>query len=418
MARVLLLPLLLALLANAPSYAGDGDAERNFISALEQALAKGVPSVSAALATRQGVIWADAVGYADLQTKSRANTAYLYGIGSITKTFVACVLHQLVDEGKLDLDATPRDILGEPLTAGIPNADRASIRQLLNHTSGIPSWELDPEWIRRGRGADIEIGRIWSKTEPLEYVRGERSLATNAPGAAFAYSNTNYTLLGLVIEKITGLDALAAIRQRILVPLGLSEIKLEGFEPIERSRMPARYHFATGDFVRTAGLHPSFRRVAPGLIDVSPSNLSTEWTAGGMVATARDLAEYARALRSGAIVGPAGLRRMLAFEHLGETQVGSGLFRQQIGKDVLIGHSGNVLGFSAYVGWLESEDLIIVLQSNAGTMHAGKSSFSMSRLIEQPRFIQAAKALALELSPASLAPMQETSSPPPTTSNR
>ena len=376
-------------------------AEDALIAVLSRASARHrLPGISAAIATRQGVIWTGAVGFADLETRARANEAYLYGIGSITKTFVACIVQRLIDEQKLSLDATAMDILGPGILAGIPNTDRATIRQLLNHTSGIPTWEFDIDWIRRGRGAEMVPGRIWGKAETLDYVRGARHAATNEPGAGYAYANTNYTILGLVVEKVTGRDVIDLLHAELLEPLGLTNIRLEGFEPIDPLRVPARYHYDTPQFRRDAGLHPSFRVVAPGLLDVSRSNLSTEWTAGGLVATARDLAEFTRALRDGAVVGPAALSRMTSFTPTGEPgeEAGQGLFRERIADGSLIGYDGGVLGFGAVMGWLEHEDLIIVVMTNVGSMHAGDAAYYPLRLLRSRSFMRAARHLAIELS--------------------
>jgi D-alanyl-D-alanine carboxypeptidase len=359
-----------------------------------------LPSISAAIATRQGVIWTGAVGYANLETRSRANAAYLYGIGSITKTFIACIVERLVDQGRLSLDATAADILGPEVTAGIPNADRATIRQLLNHTSGIPTWEFDAEWIRRGRGADSAPDRIWGKAETLDYVRGARHPATDAPGKSYAYANTNYTLLGLVVEKITGRDIVDVMHNDLLTPLGLADIRLEGFEPIDPLRISARYHYDTPEFRRTAGISPAFHLAAPGLIDVSRSNLSTEWTAGGLLATARDLAAFTLALRDGRVVAAATLARMVSFGPTGDAgeEVGQGLFHERLADDWLIGYDGGVLGFGAVMGWLEHEDLVAVIMTNVGMMHTGEAWYPL-QLVRSKAFVRAARRLALELSP-------------------
>ncbi len=105
--------------------------------------------------------------------------------------------------------------------AGIPNAARASVRQLLDHTSGVPSWEFDPEWIRHGRGSAMDVSHLWGKTEALNYLKSGRDKATNEPGLGYGYSNSNYTLLGLIIEKVTGRDAVLEIHERLLRPRGI-----------------------------------------------------------------------------------------------------------------------------------------------------------------------------------------------------
>lgn len=405
MRRFVTIFLLIAagLLPEAGSCAGN-EAESALRAELERSLDQGLPGITVALATRQGVVWMGSAGYANIETHAPAHAGYLYGIGSITKVFVACVIQQLADEGRLDLDATARDILGDAVVGDIPNAGQATLRQLLDHTSGIPTWEFDADWIRRGRGATLLTERPWRKDEPLDYIRHGRHPATNAPGAAYAYSNSNYTILGLVIEKVTGHEAVREIHERVLAPLGLTDIRMEGFEPVDAARIPARYHYNTADFRRDAGLHPSFRPVARGLIDVSASNLSTEWTAGGLMATARDLAVFARALRDGALVGPQGMQRMLAFIPTRDaddpgSEVGQGLFRERLEGATLIGEDGGVLGFGAVMGWLEQDDLVIVVMTNVGSMHAGEAAYYPLKLVKSARFLRAARRLADSLSP-------------------
>lgn len=383
------------------SLAWASDAERVLRAELSKGLAHGMPSITFAIATRQGIIWSEALGYADLMSRSRAHPGYLYGVGSITKMFVACVIEQLIDEGRLNLEATGRELLGGETVAGIPNADRATVRQLLDHTSGVPSWEFDAEWIRHGRGAAMNVDHIWGKTEALDYLRSGRDEAANEPGAGYHYSNSNYTLLGLIIEKVTGHDAVLEIRQRILVPLGLTDIRFEGFEPVDAARVPSRYHFGTEEFLRDAGMNPSFRRIDRRLIDVSRSNLSSEWTAGAVLATAADLALFARALRDGLIVAPAGLKRMQTFNPTDDKDedMGQGLALDRYGREELIGYTGNVLGFGGAVGWVPDQDLVIALMTNVGAMHAGEAAYYPEKLLKDGRVIAAARALARELAP-------------------
>jgi D-alanyl-D-alanine carboxypeptidase len=127
---------------------------------LDQAVSAGVPGITAAVATSQGVVWTAASGIANLAIGERMRSDMLLGIGSITKTFVAVVILQLIEEERLRVDQTAKHILGTAVD-GVPNADTATVAQLLNHTSGIPSWEDDPTWIRHGRGDLIEVSRIW-----------------------------------------------------------------------------------------------------------------------------------------------------------------------------------------------------------------------------------------------------------------
>lgn len=167
-------------------------------------------------------------------------------------------------------------------------------------------------------------------------------------GVKFSYANTNYTLLGMIIEKVTGQEAVSEIHKRILTPLRLKDIRLEGFEPVPASQLPHRYHWATPDFVKNAGINKAFPEARPGLIDASASNLSVEWTAGGMLATARDLALYGAALRDGKLLMPSSMKFMQTwFPVDDDCQIGHNVFREKFGRDVaVIGHDGDVLGFT------------------------------------------------------------------------
>ena len=359
---------------------------------LEEAVQNGIPGVSLAIANRNGLLWTSTAGYADITSKVLVTPDHLFGIGSITKTFVAIVTLQLVEEGRLDLDQTPQNILGSEVVGQISNADRATIAQLLSHTSGIPSWEDVPLWIREGRGENNVVGRIWSRTDALAYLTNVPP--TNDPGESYSYSNTNHTLIGLIIEEITGNDVVREIEKRVLAPVGISDVYLEGFQAIPRERLASRYHYSTPEFRRDAGVHEDFEEVSPGLIDASSSNLSVEWTAGGMVVTASDLAQYAAAYRARALLKPESMAVAQDWLRIDETwDVGHGLFRRHMPNMQIIGHSGSVLGFTGAMYWHEDEDLAVAIVANVGTMHGGQDLPQASSIAHDPRFWELALAL-------------------------
>jgi D-alanyl-D-alanine carboxypeptidase len=244
-------------------------------------------------------------------------------------------------------------------------------------------------WIRDGRGANLQVNRIWGKLDALDYVRGHAALV--APGEKYLYSNTNYTLLGMIIEAITGGSAVSEIRKRVIQSVGLKDIYLEGFEPLPRNRLACRYHWATPAFRRDAGVNASFPEVRPGLIDTTRSNLSVEWTAGGMVATAPDLALYGVALRDGRLLGPQSLDFMTRWVPTGKdgVQVGHNVFRWiQPEGFAHIGHNGDVLGFSGSLYWLEGSDVVVAGMCNVGTMHSGEVPMGLNSIIKAKEFLR------------------------------
>lgn len=399
MNRLMTLGALLVVTACTPSppavVPGSTPAAAELQALLDAGVAAGIPGISAAVATSKGVIWTGTAGMADLGAGLPVRPDMLFGIGSITKTFVAVVILQLADEGRLDLHATAASILGDAV-AGIPNADTATLLHLLNHTGGVPSWEDDPVWIREGRGNQLDVGHIWGKDETLTYIKGHQPLAP--PGEEFSYANTNYTLLGMVVEKVTGHDAVTEIHRRILDPLKLKDIRLEGFEPVPGQRLPHRYHWDTPTFRETAGVNAAFRQVRPDLIDATGSNLSVEWTAGGMVATARDLARYGAALQGGTLLSPRSMAIVTDWFPIRDgLGIGHNLFRlARPGQPVLIEHTGSVLGFTGALYWVEGSDVVVAVVSNVGTMHAGRVPGSAPSVALDPKFVKLAIEVARE----------------------
>lgn len=369
-------PLLLALTGVSAQTKRTAD-DRMLRGALVQGVAMGIPGISVALGLGDSLAWTGSAGYSDLVKKIPVRTDDRFGIGSITKTFVARVILQLAEEGRVDLNKTPAEYLDSDLVGSVPNTDKATLRQCINHQSGIPTWEFQPEWIRKGRGAEMDTDHIWGKTETLRYITGDRVSADFEPGKRYSYSNTNYTILGLVIEAVTGHEVMAEIRSRLFAPLGIDNIYLESFEEIPGGYVH-HYHYATPQFIKIAGVNPDFPEIHPMLVESTAGNLSPEWVAGGMVASADDLVRWARAVRDGELLGES-MRTEVFTWYPPEENGGPGYkYLQGISWSAdhyrgraAYGHSGGTLGFTALMFWFEDSDLIVVLLTNVGGMHSG-----------------------------------------------
>jgi D-alanyl-D-alanine carboxypeptidase len=359
-------------------------------STLEGSIKAGVPSLSAAICTSEGVLWQSSLG-----TGTDFYIPTLYGIGSITKVFVAVVIFQLVEEKRLNISDTLGDILDEEITHGIANAKEATIGGLLSHTAGVESWEDDPKWIAEARGEAMDPEKIWSKTETLDYIRRPNSLGPK-PGE-WSYSNTDFQLLGLVIEVITKNTAEAEIRKRILDPLGMKYTYIENFEDPQPEKLPDRYHWATESFQKTAGICPRFLPPKAGLIDVTGSNLSVEWVTGGMISCPSDMLAFAIALRDGKLLASSSMDIMTAWRPAkGPAEMGHGLFRFNLPSErgSWLGHFGSVLGFTGGMLWVEKGDCAVCVLSNVGTMHAGDVPSSAPKVLLETEFLKLASELA------------------------
>ncbi|GIJ11042.1 hydrolase [Micromonospora andamanensis] len=246
----------------------------------------GVPGVL--VAVRDGRRdWRDAAGQAFLSPPRPMQPHLRHRIGSITKTFVATTVLQLVDEGRLGLD----DPIGQWLPDTVPGelGTQVSVRMLLNHTSGIGNYTN----AMISSYAAINQMQVTTYAPADLVATGLAMPPTNAPGEAFSYSNTNYILAGLLIEKITGNDAAAEVQRRILRPLRLSATSFPGDDP------------------RIRGPHSGAYFAPFGVRDLSEFNMSWGWTAGEMIATTADLNTFFRALLSGDLLSPATLDEML-----------------------------------------------------------------------------------------------------------
>ncbi|MFO7892401.1 MAG: serine hydrolase domain-containing protein [Longimicrobiales bacterium] len=380
----LLLGTVLILLTARPAPAATQQArqapdDRVLRSALVEGIAMGLPGISVAIGVGDSVAWVGTAGYSDLGARVPVEPDDRFGVGSITKTMIARVILQLAGEGRLELEKTATDYVDLEIVRRVPNADRATLRELINHQSGVPTWEFQEDWIRKGRGAGMDLDHVWGKTETLEYCTAAVLEAPHVPGDRYAYSNTNYTLLGLVIEAVTGNDAAAEIRRRVLEPLGMDDTFLESFEPVPGGYV-GHYHYATPRFREVAGVHPAFEEVRPYVVESTPANLSPEWTAGGMVSSARDLVRWARAIRDGELLGPKMKGEVFTWYPPADGGRPGYRYLQGIawsddfhgGLDAY-GHSGGTLGFTAYMYWLADTDIIVVMLTNIGGMHSGLS---------------------------------------------
>jgi D-alanyl-D-alanine carboxypeptidase len=349
------------------------------LAALGEGIDMGLPGISAAIGVGDEVVWTGTAGFSDVLGEVPVTPSDRFGVGSITKTMVARVILQLVDEGLVDLDRTPADYLDLPLIDRTPNAGSATLRNLLNHQSGIPTWEFQEDWIRKGRGDEMELGYVWGKTETLEYSTDDLLPPTNAPGERYSYSNTNYTILGLIVEAVTGNDASSEIRTRVLEPLGMENTFLESFEEIPGGYVH-HYHYATETFQEVAGVHAGFPEIRPGIVESTAGNLSPEWTAGGVVSSASDLVRWARAIRDGELVSPQMNEEVFTYYPPEDEAGRRSRYMQGISWSpgfyedfAAFGHSGGTLGFTAYMYWLEDTDIILVMLTNVGGMHSAMS---------------------------------------------
>lgn len=286
--------------AHRPSPVGASEAK-----ALRAAIS-GLPSDDATAAlvrvSGTGGVWRGSAGVHDLVSGRPADPAGRFRAGSVTKVFTAAVVLQLAGEGRIGLDRPVRHYLPDliPATYG-----KVTVRQLLNHTSGLPS--VDP-----GNGDTVEdwYAHRFDLTDPAEVVRETTAHRPDfAPGTQQHYANIGYTVAGLLIERVTGDTYAAQVSHRVLEPLHLKDTYFPGTDPSIRGRHNRGYQiFGTEGELR----------------DVTVWGASDAWAAGDLISTTADLERFTRALFGGQVVRGPLLEEMFTLPDASVREYGTG----------------------------------------------------------------------------------------------
>ncbi|MBX0351935.1 serine hydrolase domain-containing protein [Bacillus toyonensis] len=297
-------------------------------NAIRDALQLGYPGILANI-SKGGKTWSYAAGIADVRTKKPMKADFRFRIGSVTKTFIATVLLQLSGENRLNLDDSIEKWLPGVIQGNGYDGNQITIRQILNHTSGIADYM---------NSKDFDIMDTKKSYTAEEFVKMGISLPPEfAPGKGWSYSNTGYVLLGILIEKVTGNSYAEEIENRIIEPLDLSNTFLPG----NSSVIPGTKH-ARG-YIQLDG--------ASELKDVTYINPGS--SDGDMISTADDLNKFFSYLLSGKLLKEQQLNQMLTTVPTDRegTGYGLGIVEIKLPNGVSVwGHRGSVLGFSTFVG--------------------------------------------------------------------
>ena len=328
-----------------------------------------IPGLSLAVVQDGKVIKSKAYGLANMELNVPATTGSVYQIQSITKSFIACGIVLLAEDGKIGLDDKITKYL-----SGLPQAwSEVTVRQMLTHTSGIPSFVQD-----QGSGAAIvAFAQRTDSSEQIIRWAAERPLKF-APGEGRKYSSTGYHLAGMIIEKVTGKSWGQFLHDRIFAPLGMTSTRVFSFEIIP-NRASGYNHF--GD-VPVNGLY-----FTPAIM---------ESAAGGLVSTVEDMAKWEIALERGTILKPTTLAQMavpIKLKNDSIVQANDGT-RYGLGWDLptwqghrIMAHGGDhVTGFTAnFTRFIDDKVGIVVLTNlmplDIGDLVRGIAGFYVPGLV-------------------------------------
>ena len=326
---------------------------------LDALVAAGAPG--AILFVRHGDrITSLAAGLGDIARTTPMGPDNHFKIASLTKTYTATVVLQLVGEGKLSLDDTVR----RRLPGVVPNGGKITIRQLLNHTSGLADFESNPRYLEPYLAGNF--GHYWA---PRQLVRMGVSLKPLfVPGARWSYSNTNYVVAQLIVERVTGKPLGIELKRRIFQPLQLDQTSYP-----TKPGLPSPYAhgyrlFGELPLIDVTGLSPS---LAPG--------------SGAIVSTMRDVADFYRALLAGRLLEPEQLKAMktTVSERTGKSVTSGPGFGLGIGRSGIArpsaavgvscaawGHSGELAGYDVSTAFSEDgrRQAVLMINQDASTL--------------------------------------------------
>ncbi|MDP3443197.1 MAG: serine hydrolase domain-containing protein [Ignavibacteria bacterium] len=284
--------------------------------------------VSVSVSQKNETTFEKATGFAVIETKQKADIATKYRIGSISKMYTSVMIFQLIDEGKLTLD--------EPLSAffsEIPDADKITINMLLRHRSGIFNFTNDSIYETYNTEAKSHAEMLSIITNhPIEFE----------PDSKSEYSNSNYVLLGYIIEKITGKDYSSNLKDRITDPLGLKSTYYGDGTNLNENECYS-YHFEEGKWIKN-----------------SETDLSVPGGAGALLSTPTEINTFIQAIFNDHLISEQSKTEMIRLQD----HFGCGIFNMPFYDKKGLGHTGGIDGFRSMTVYYPQEEVAVSLCSN------------------------------------------------------
>ncbi len=327
------------------------------------------PGLSAAIVKDQDIIWKGAFGYANPEIQKESKTNTIYSICSISKLFTAIAIMQLRDEGLLHLESRIEELLPWYDLAQVhEDSEAITVRSLLTHSAGLPRESNHPYW-------SWPEFKFPDKESVINELKNQETLYPAS--THFQYSNLGLTLLGLIVEEVSGRDYDSYVRENILTPLNLDQTRTYlpedkygqqlsvGHSAIKRDRTRERMDMFQGN-----GIAP----------------------AAGYSSTVEDLAAFAswqfRLLENGGqeILKAATLKEMHRVHFLDpnwRTSWGLGFSVNKSNNDIMVGHSGSCPGYQSRLAMIPKKELASVVMFNASSVNTGKYARGLIRLIDK-----------------------------------
>ena len=311
------------------------------------------PGGTAGFVLDDGTAFGIAVGVSDRAAGTAMKPSDRLLLGSVGKTYASAVALQMVHEGKFRIDDTlDKFFAREPWFPRIANASKITVRHLMTHTSGLVRYEFNPQFTK---DLSANPDKVWTGPDRLAYLFDAKP--PFAPGEGWEYSDTNYIVLGMIIEKVSGRAYYDELRRRILEPFGLKDTV-----PADSRRVPGLVQGHAGENNPFGG---SDEMIKDGRFAINPQ---FEWTGGGLAVTALDLAKWGKILYEGKAFDRSMMAPFLdgVPARLGpETKYGLGVIIRPSPLGITYGHSGFMPGYMTELVYFPDLKASIAVQVNS-----------------------------------------------------
>jgi D-alanyl-D-alanine carboxypeptidase len=311
----------------------------------------GVPGMQLSVYDAENEYWSDADGYADLASDVGLKACNITRVGSTVKTFTAVSILLLQEDGLINIDDPVTDYVSPADISGIKNAEISTIRHLLQHSSGIFNYIQHAHFQTASLN---DLVKAWRPDELLKYARGKDPYFK--PGTDVLYSNTNYILLGMIIEKVTGQPFSEFFEDRIFTPLGMSATQFAAINPVPDGIIRGYVDFYSNLNVINATYYSGW--------DYFTAD-------GGLISNAHDLNVFLTGLFNGALLSDASMEQLLTWQAPKEqpsdgfrTEYGLGIFRIETQYGPAYMHSGDAIGYFASMVYFPDQQVTITWAVN------------------------------------------------------
>ncbi|WP_162499776.1 serine hydrolase domain-containing protein [Mucilaginibacter terrigena] len=298
---------------------------------------------SIAIAQNGKIVYQKAVGYADAGKQIAANTKTKYRIGSITKMFTGVIVMQLAEEGKLTVETTLDKFYPQ-----MPNAGKITVAMMLSHRSGLHNFTNDPAYggyMATPQTHEQLLSRMAAMAPDFE------------PGEKYAYCNTNFVLLGYIIEKITGKPYAEEIKERIVSKIGLADTYYGGKINVANSEaLPYKYNGGWQEGPQT--------------------DMSIPAGAGAIESTPADLVKFADALFSGKLISNASLQKMMPVAE----SYGFAMGKSNLDDKIGYGHTGAIDAYRSILSYFPGDKVAVSYTANGGSISTEKIALDALRI--------------------------------------